>query len=332
MKALSVIIPFYNTQEQLFRKCLSSLMCERVAEIEIIVVDDGSSTDFAKTLDDVVGAFDVPISVFRKANGGQNSARCYGVQHATGRYLFFVDSDDWVDTKALDEVLDILVKREPEILAFNYCVVDGEDRVIERHDRWSLEYASMDVKKGVLVTDSLCTQIYRADSIRVADFVQGVRIGEDLASAVRILLSIGEASTVGISLYRYVKGHASALSRPADDSLFDVAKAFEAIMSLPREATSPFGEEIEWLAICHVLFWNGVRIVQCCGPDDRLKERLFAWMEQVFPSWRNNSYFERDRKSRQLVFRLIVSGKWKAYCRLWRAKSVVGRLLGAVRK
>lgn len=332
MKTLSVIIPFYNTPKQLFRKCLSSLMCEKLAEIEIIVVDDGSSADSAKALDDVVGAFDAPISVFRKTNGGQNSARCYGIEHAAGKYLFFVDSDDWVDTKALDEILGILDERKPKILAFNYCVVDGEDRVVERHDRWSLDYAPMDIRRGILVTDSLCTQIYRADSIHVADFVQGVRIGEDLASAVGILLSAGEASTVGISLYRYVKGHASALSCPTGDSLFDVTRAFEAILGLPREAISPLGEEIEWLAIYHVLFWNGVRIVQCCGPDERLKKRLFTWMDQVFPSWRSNGYFEHDQKSRQLAFRLIIGGKWKAYYRLWRMKSIAGRLLGAMAK
>lgn len=329
MKLLSVIIPFYNTKETLFRKCLSTLICKNIACVEIVIVDDGSSVASFDSLTNIVNDFNADIQIYRKQNGGQNSARDFGLRRASGRYVFFVDSDDYVNTENFDRVIEILASEEPVILAFNYDVVDGAGKVLTRHNRWTGNYAPMDLKRGILYSYSLWTQIYDKKTLLNLDepLVQGLKIGEDLASATRILLSVGSASTIGLSVYRYVKGHPSVLSNPEQDTLQDILQAFDRIMDLPRETLGRFHDEIEWLAILHVLFWGGKRIIQNDDHYLSLKMNLFQWMARAFPDWKNNIYLQNSELSRKIVFRLIIDGKWKVYDCMCKLKRVMKRLI-----
>lgn len=332
MKLLSIVIPFFNTSESLFAKCLASLRCDRAGDIEVVVVDDGSSPESGRTLEKVVSAAPIDVSVLHKENGGQNSARVHGLSIARGEYVLFIDSDDYVDTGALDDLLDILEREKPKILSFNYDVVDAGGGLIERHDRWRGGCSTMDIAEGVIHSDSLWMQAYRKELISDSEslFAQGIRIGEDLASATRILLAVGEASTAGISLYRYVKRPGSTLDKPPSDSMLDIARAFDWILGLPEGKVSPYRSELEWMAILHVLFWGGVRIISSYGPDTELKETLFDWMDDRFPDWRVNPYLKSERIASKLDFRLVVFGRWRECRRLHGVKRLAKHLLGTV--
>lgn len=334
MKLLSVVIPFFNTDIGMFEKCLSTLQCDRAEEIEVVVVDDGSFPESKRALERAVASSTVDALVLHKENGGQNSARVLGLSFARGEYVFFLDSDDYVDTEALGEAIDVLDKKKPKIMAFNYDVVDTKGDLIERHDRWPNGYRSMDIAKGIIHSESLWMQFYRRDLIFDLGnlFAQGIRIGEDLASAIRILLSVGEASTAGISLYRYVKRPGSALSAPSSESMLDIIEALEWVLGLPEAKIAPYRTEVEWVAILHVLYWGGVRLIRACGPDANRKDSLFHWMDSKFPSWRGNPYLKNERIVAKSEFRLVVSGRWREYCMLVALKQRVKRLMGMAKR
>lgn len=92
---ISVIVPVYNTKEYLER-CINSLLLQTYSDMEIILVDDGS-TDGSGELCDRFAAGDLRVRVFHKENGGSSSARNLGIDNAKGDYIGFVDSDDYVD-------------------------------------------------------------------------------------------------------------------------------------------------------------------------------------------------------------------------------------------
>lgn len=119
MKILSVIIPIYNTPEKYFSKCLASLQCQQMDELEVIAVDDGSLERNSNEIKAQIEKSPLTIRYYKKENGGQNSAREYGLTKAVGQFVFFMDADDYVDTGALDQVIGLLKKNNPNILAFN---------------------------------------------------------------------------------------------------------------------------------------------------------------------------------------------------------------------
>ena len=91
---ISVVIPVYNIEEYLER-CVNSICAQTYRNLEILLVDDGS-TDGSGALCDALAEKDKRIKVFHKANGGSSSARNVGIAQARGKYIGFVDSDDYI--------------------------------------------------------------------------------------------------------------------------------------------------------------------------------------------------------------------------------------------
>lgn len=105
---LSIIIPIYNVADSL-RRCVDSVLAQRISDCELLLVDDGS-TDESGRIADEYAAKHANIRSFHKPNGGLSDARNFGLQHAVGRYVTFVDSDDEVAADTYAPLLDALAK------------------------------------------------------------------------------------------------------------------------------------------------------------------------------------------------------------------------------
>ena len=104
-KLVSVIIPVYNVERYL-KKCIDSILNQTYKNLEIILVDDGS-TDCSSKICDEYAKNDTRILVIHKANGGQSEARNIGISESKGEYIFFVDSDDYIEYNAIETMLEI---------------------------------------------------------------------------------------------------------------------------------------------------------------------------------------------------------------------------------
>lgn len=308
MKTLSVIIPTYNTSKEYFSKCLASLVCEQAGEIEIVVIDDGSMEQYSSEIKQEIEKSSLDIYYCKKKNGGQNSAREYGLVKATAQYVFFMDADDYVDTVALDAVISLLKDNRPDILAFNYDVRTLDGEILEKHDRWKEKYDKVDVHKGLLYSDSLWLQIYKKDVLCKSGvhLIQGVRIGEDMASATAILAAVGTEHATNKCLYHYVKHPGSTLSNPPKESALDMVRAFDVMLEqLDASIREEYHAELEWLAILHVLYYNTERILGSYGGNKQLVKKTRDWLEKKYPKWKENPYLETERIAKRVPFLMI---------------------------
>ena len=103
---ISVIVPVYNVEKYL-DNCVQSILRQSYTNLEIILIDDGS-TDKSSQLCDEYSQKDKRIKVIHKKNGGQSDARNVGITVATGKYIAFVDSDDYIDEQFLDCLLSTI--------------------------------------------------------------------------------------------------------------------------------------------------------------------------------------------------------------------------------
>lgn len=308
MKTLSVIIPTYNTSKEYFSKCLASLVCEQAGEIEIVVIDDGSMEQYSSEIKQEIEESPLDIYYCKKKNGGQNSAREYGLVKATAQYVFFMDADDYVDNVALDDVISLLKNNHPDILAFNYDVRTPDGEILEKHDRWKDEYDKVDVHKGLLYSDSLWLQIYKKDVLCKSGIhlIQGVRIGEDMASATAILAAVGTEHATNECLYHYVKHPGSTLSNPPKESALDMVRAFDVMLEqLDASIQEEYRAELEWLAILHVLYYNTERILGSYGGNKQLVKKTWDWLEKKYPKWKENPYLETEQIAKRVPFLMI---------------------------
>ena len=96
MVKVSIIVPVYNV-EKYIKKCLDSLVNQTLKDIEIIVVNDGSPDNSQKIIDKYVKEYPTKVKSYITENGGQGSARNFGIYKATGEYILYVDSDDYIE-------------------------------------------------------------------------------------------------------------------------------------------------------------------------------------------------------------------------------------------
>ena len=114
---VSVVVPVYNVRPYLER-CISSLIKQTYTNIQIIIVDDGSD-DGSSELCDEIKARDNRIEIIHQKNGGLSAARNTGLKYIKGEYIFFLDSDDYISTDAIEKMLSCLLKNNLDIVCCN---------------------------------------------------------------------------------------------------------------------------------------------------------------------------------------------------------------------
>lgn len=128
---ISVILPVYNVKDYI-EQCIESLISQTYGDIEILLVDDGS-TDGTGAVCDRLAETDSRIRVFHKENGGASTARNLGLQKATGQYVMFMDPDDWLDTDTFATLVPLIELHRPDVIRFSYIREFGHTSVIKKN-------------------------------------------------------------------------------------------------------------------------------------------------------------------------------------------------------
>ncbi len=134
-KILTVVIPAYNV-EKYIEKCLNSFInLEVLRDLEIIVVNDGSTDHTAEKVQPFCDKYPSSIQMITKENGGHGSGINCGIAHATGKYFKVVDGDDWVVTENLTNYIKVLKSIDADVVANNYFLVqDGTEKILEERE------------------------------------------------------------------------------------------------------------------------------------------------------------------------------------------------------
>ena len=131
MDLISVIVPVYNVKKYL-KKCVDSIINQQYTNLEIILVDDGS-TDGSSMLCDNLKKEDERIKVFHKQNGGLSSARNYGFSKSSGKYILFIDSDDYIHEKMIYKLYSALIANCADLAICNYDFVDTNGKIVKQN-------------------------------------------------------------------------------------------------------------------------------------------------------------------------------------------------------
>lgn len=120
----SVVLPVYNVERYL-KRCIHSVLEQNREDYEMILVDDGSTDGSPAICDDYAESYP-HIRVIHKENGGLSSARNAGIKAAQGEYVWFVDSDDWIEPDALNRLDQTIGSEQPELVRFGYMRLEGD--------------------------------------------------------------------------------------------------------------------------------------------------------------------------------------------------------------
>ncbi len=199
---ISVVVPVYNVVEYL-EECVSSLTNQSFGDIEIILVDDGS-TDGSSTMCDDLEKSDERIRVIHKENGGLSDARNTGIRFATGEYLSFIDSDDWLSLNAFECCVPYL--NDSDIVVFGIVKEIGGVVVKELKPRTTAYLSNAQALEQLNcfggIDVSACNKIYRKTLFNDIVYPVG-KYCEDCYTTFRIIDLASSIVTLPHSFYHY---------------------------------------------------------------------------------------------------------------------------------
>lgn len=199
---VSVIVPVYNVERYLWQ-CIQSILLQSYDNLEIILVDDGSPDNCGKMCDEFA-ATDIRIKVIHKQNGGLSDARNVGIEMATGKYITFVDSDDYIMPDMINRLLNVAKNENVDIVQCGYRRTKNNfyteksfgqvtnSKYIVYSDNKMTAYL-----KDCIITTVTWGKIYKTSLFDKIRFPKG-RLHEDVFTTYKI---IHEAHTVAIIDY-----------------------------------------------------------------------------------------------------------------------------------
>ena len=198
---VSIVIPVYNV-EKYIRQCLESVINQTLKDIEIIIVNDGTKDNSMKIVEEYLS--DKRIKIINKENGGLSSARNTGMREAQGKYICFIDSDDFIDSSMMEELYNKIEKTNSDVVESGILLYDNKTHKVE--ERKNKKYNS--TEKGSYLwgkyTTEVCNKIYKREFLLKNNiFFEEGMIHEDDLFTIRILFSTNKIEKIEKSFYYY---------------------------------------------------------------------------------------------------------------------------------
>lgn len=206
---LSIIVPVYNVEKYL-EECVQSLLNQTYQDYEIILVDDGS-TDSSGKICDMMAEHSSKIRVIHKENGGLSSARNAGLKAARGRYMGFVDSDDYILPTMYEKLIYVMRKYRAQIASckhFDFCmnstlkeknadikITQDQVKVCNKREIFKLLFTHR-------ISESVWDKLYSADLLKDCHFAEG-EINEDTSFVFHLLDKASKTVVIDQELYGY---------------------------------------------------------------------------------------------------------------------------------
>lgn len=213
---ISIIIPVYNVEPYL-RRCLNSIIGQTYKNLEIILVDDGS-TDGSGVICDEYRKKDPRFIVIHQENGGVSSARNAGLNAATGEWIGFVDGDDWVEPDMYAYLLELVERNGADVaqcgLFFDEGAVSIEMFCAETECILSSDAEQLNLRDLEKLGNSTCNKLYRKDVLRDLVYDLACPMGEDLLFNLQMIQRSASIVLGAEAKYHYIQHSASACHKP----------------------------------------------------------------------------------------------------------------------
>lgn len=281
---ISVIVPVYKVEKYLDR-CVSSIKKQTYRNLEIILVDDGSP-DRCPQMCDAWAECDSRIRVIHKENGGLSDARNAGMGIASGIYISFIDSDDWIDLQMYERLVTAMKRDQSDIAACGVKIVweDGSpdgiflntaDCVLSRQE------AQKELLKERLIKHPVWYKLYKSDRVKDLLFDVG-RIHEDVFWSYKAIGAANKVSLINYVGYFYFQRNGSIMSEE---------------YSLQRlDALTAYCKRYEYM--------------QREFPELTDKALCLIWLKCIYDGQQSIKYLSRDERERAFKFFMSVRKKY----------------------
>ncbi len=318
----SIILPVYNVKDYVER-CVQSVISQGFQDLEIILVNDGSTDGSTEKCDLLAEKYPNTIAI-HKENGGLASARNAGMLQASGTYIWFVDADDWIEPDSLAKLHKLAAKETPDMIKFDYIRVEQTAMTVHSNVKPGLYQAQMleDIRNAAFYATgkfmlSACTHVYRRTFLveNGLQFVSERQVGsEDYLFNLEALARVQRVRVISDPLYNYEQRMGSLTQRYKKN----LPQRYEKLYTSLRESYDRFGllpryeSSLSAFYIWHLLRGTCIPNAYYEAQDHSLQDGR----EEIRAFLRSESFRQAckrlDKKAFSAKKRLhIIAMKWK---------------------
>ncbi len=219
---ISIIIPVYKVEEYL-EKCIESVLKQTYTNLQIILVDDGSPDNCGKICDEYAKK-DPRIEVIHKVNGGLSDARNVGIAKAKGKYIGFVDSDDYIKEDMYEILINLIKEYDADVSICNlYDVIDGKE-YIRNNENGIQEYSRLEILKEVLLDKNIQSyawnKLYKKELFDEIKYPIGKKY-EDIGTTFYVFEKCNKIVVTSKPEYYYLKRSDSLVNNVTESTVLD---------------------------------------------------------------------------------------------------------------
>lgn len=310
MADISIIVPIYNAEKYL-NKCIDSLVNQTKKELEFILVNDGS-TDSSE---DIIKSYkDKRIKYFKNKNQGIGKTRNFGIDKATGKYLMFLDSDDYLDINACEKLYNKAIKEKSDLVVFDFYRVEETLKEVTINN---FKSSSLKENPNLLLDINLgpCNKLIKRELIDKSNtrFNEELKY-EDTPFVTEIIKNANKISKLNEYLHYYVI-HSNSETTVRDERVFDIIKIIDIIRN--QYKNEKYMEDV--VNKLTVRTFTNYTIQQRVQKDLKVGmkfiDEAFSYMKKNIPNYKNNKYYE----TRGILRRTIEKNKFitKVYCSIY---------------
>lgn len=294
----SIIVPVYNV-EQYLPQCIDSILQQSFPYFELLLIDDGSS-DSSGVICDEYALKDKRIRVFHEQNGGVSIARNIGIENVKGEWILFVDSDDWIDTEALNYIATN--RKDADFIQFGFRKTDGTVLEYSNIPNEVLELSSQDYCNSKVYHPAICGYVIKLNVIKKYNlkFPAGIKYGEDQVFILKVLMCSSLVVVLNRHFYNYRVRYGSAMNSSLS---FSMAK--DHLLAIEDLLDFSITYHIKLSSLCigvitafiKTYFWISIRGLRCIGEIKEIKKNYsqflickdcYKYLPAYFRIW--NSY------------------------------------------
>lgn len=314
---VSIIVPVYNVYKYLDR-CLKSLVSQTLNDIEIIIINDGSPDDSQNIIDKYAKEYPKKIRAFEVENGGISEARNIGLSKATGSYIGFVDSDDYIEKDMYEKLYNLAEKEGLDIVIGGlYNVVEETGKKEPIIDKKISNDNDINVLLG---TTAVWNKIYRKEVVENIKFRKR-KWYEDLDYTVKAISNSKKIGYVDECFYNYMIRQGSIMNNKNLERNLEILDTFDEIKSYKK--SNKYNDIIEYLAIYHIYICAVVRVINSSGSKkERIKciHKLLEYIYTNYPNYKKNKYLYLLPKNKRIVYNLIKNKQYGLIRLIFRIK------------
>ncbi|MDD2591847.1 MAG: glycosyltransferase [Erysipelotrichaceae bacterium] len=303
MFKVSIVVPVYNVEQYLSR-CLESLVNQTLQNIEILVINDSSPDNSQVIIDDYAKKYPNMIKSFIKPNGGISSVRNFGIKHATGEYIAFVDSDDYVEHDMFEIMYNAAIINNANVVISDFYFTYPDKEIIYNEFPYN-DSKSMIINLFAVLWNKLYKKEY-LDKLNIG-FMEGYRF-EDVSFLMKMAVYHERFHFVAKPLIHYVQRQDS-ITASHNYQVKDIVFILNDILAFYKERGyyHTYQSELEYFFIRFTLGQPFRSCSKITDQEDRKYSLDLLWktLNDNFPNWKSNQYIKTLPGLKNRYFNLI---------------------------